>query len=57
MGPGCMLSITRAISPYTRVAAKNRCDRFEARLYVGKAIPSGGRKGVTADTANQSTAL
>lgn len=31
--------------PYERVAALNREERFEAPIYVGKAVPPGARKG------------
>ena len=42
---------------YRQIAASNKRGRFAAPLYVGKAIPAGGRKGITSDNANQSTAL
>lgn len=36
---------TGAFAEYAPIAKRNRDDRFEAPIYVGKAIPEGGRKG------------
>lgn len=32
-------------SAYRKVALRNRADKFEAPIYVGKAVPAGARKG------------
>lgn len=42
---------------YRPIAEKNRNGKFEAPIYVGKAIPAGGRKGGFGLTASPGTAL
>lgn len=39
------LGIVRPFRPYEPIAEANRNDRFEAPIYVGRAIPKGARKG------------
>jgi hypothetical protein len=48
---------TGSFAPYAPVAEKNRRQRFEAPLYVGKAVPEGARKGGIVDTAEDTDAL
>lgn len=40
---------TGDFDPYRLLALHNRNDRFEAPIYIGKAIPKGGRKGGMVD--------
>lgn len=48
---------TGSFPAYEPVAARNRNEEFRQPIYVGKAIPKGGRKGgITTDT-NKGTAL
>lgn len=43
---------------YAPLATKNALDKFEQPIYIGKAIPKGGRKGgVSEDAAAKGTAL
>ena len=49
---------TGSLSMYAPVAKKNRENRFEQPIYVGKAIPKGGRKGgLSEDSAAKGSAL
>jgi len=48
---------TGAYACYSRVAERNRNDRYELPIYVGKAVPSGGRKGVQVATTTNTVAL
>lgn len=43
--------------PYEPVAARNRGGEFTQPIYVGKAIPKGGRKGGLSGDASRGTAL
>lgn len=46
------LYYTGNFQPYARIAAQNRKQQFKLPIYVGKAIPKGGRKGgLTADAS------
>ena len=49
------LYYTGDFPPYEFIAEANREGRFEQPIYVGKAIPSGGRKGMS--VATKTTAL
>lgn len=42
---------------YRPIAAGNSGGKFEAPIYIGKAIPKGGRKGIITGAANKSLAL
>ena len=42
---------TGDFAPYAPLAARNRDGRFEVPIYVGKAVPSGARKGGRGDGA------
>ena len=42
---------------YAPVATKNRNDAFDQPIYVGKAIPKGGRKGGISTDMSRGTAL
>ncbi|MBB3318952.1 hypothetical protein FHT77_004861 [Rhizobium sp. BK181] len=43
---------TGDFAPYQRIADKNRDGAFEQPIYIGKAIPKGGRKGgISADSS------
>ena len=44
-------------APYRRIAELNRTDDPQAPIYVGKAIPAGGRKGASIDSSATSSAL
>ncbi len=47
---------TGSFPAYEPVAARNRNEEFHQPIYVGKAIPKGGRKGgITTDTSKGST--
>jgi hypothetical protein len=48
---------TGGLKPYAPVAEKNRQDRFEQPIYVGKAVPKGARKGGLAFDASKGRAL
>lgn len=48
---------TGDFAPYAKFAGRNRNNRFEAPIYVGKAIPKGSRKGIISAAANASLAL
>lgn len=48
---------TGRFSPYAPIAAKNRHRQFAQPIYVGKAIPKGGRKGGISKDAASGTAL
>jgi hypothetical protein len=37
---------TGRFSPYKKIAERNRGGKFDAPIYIGKAIPAGGRKGI-----------
>lgn len=43
--------------PYELLGAANRDDQFAVPIYVGKAVPSGARKGVAVATASGGSAL
>lgn len=44
-------------APYIPIAERNRGNRFEAPIYVGKAVPAGARKGGALLGTSQSRAL
>jgi len=44
-------------APYRRIAELNRTDDPQAPIYVGKAIPAGGRKGVAITSSATTTTL
>ncbi|MFZ1110601.1 MAG: Eco29kI family restriction endonuclease [Rhodomicrobium sp.] len=46
-----------AFPGYAPIAAHNRDGRFEQPIYVGKAIPRGGRKGLLSEASAVGTAL
>lgn len=48
---------TGSFKPYTPLAERNRDNRFTAPIYVGKAIPSGARKGGGVGASVNSRAL
>jgi hypothetical protein len=48
---------TGALPMYERLAEQNRNGRFAAPIYVGKAVPSGARKGGVLDTTTNTSAL
>lgn len=48
---------TGTFGPYAEIAAKNLDDKFKQPIYVGKAIPKGGRKGGLTKDASVGTAL
>jgi hypothetical protein len=48
---------TGGFGPYSPVAAQNRDNEFRQPIYVGKAIPKGGRKGGLTKDASQGRAL
>jgi len=48
---------TGSFPAYKRLAQQNRNERFAAPIYVGKAIPAGGRKGVSLSSVSLSKAL
>lgn len=43
------------LKPYELLAARNREDRFEAPIYVGKAVPKGARKGLRENLSGTSS--
>ncbi len=45
------------LAPYQRLASLNQDGDPQAPIYVGKAIPAGGRKGVAADAPTRTKAL
>lgn len=49
-GPGIYaLYYTGTLSTYSELAASNREGKWETPIYVGKAIPAGGRKGLSVE--------
>ncbi|MDR1428539.1 MAG: Eco29kI family restriction endonuclease [Bifidobacteriaceae bacterium] len=48
---------TGTFAPYRDLAEKNREGKFDAPIYVGKAVPSGGRKGLQVVSTSESPAL
>jgi Eco29kI restriction endonuclease len=48
---------TGLFKPYARLSLQNKADDLVAPIYIGKAIPVGGRKGVGLSDASKSKAL
>jgi Eco29kI restriction endonuclease len=48
---------TGSFAPYAFVTARNLEDRFAQPIYIGKAIPKGGRKGGLTKDASKGTAI
>jgi hypothetical protein len=52
-----LIYYTGEFLPYAKIAAANKNKRFAQPIYVGKAIPSGGRKGIEGFDVPQGHAL
>ena len=53
-----LIYYTGTLSCYEPVASKNRDGKFDCPIYIGKAIPKGGRKGaLSEDSSAKGTAL
>lgn len=48
---------TGSFRPYAPIAKKNKNDNFQQPIYIGKAIPKGGRKGGLGADSSKSIAL